>query len=185
MNSGKAYQVARKNGWLDDYNWFEKPAVHIKKWNYETCYIEARKYHSRTEFSQNNPGAYDAARRNGWLNEYTFFETKRKPKVYWNRETCFDEAKKYKSRIEFKENNSSAYRAALKNGWLDDYTWFEIKHKSKDYWNKETCYVEAKKYKSKKEFHDKCRLAYESAKTNGWLDDYTWLKFNGQLSLFE
>lgn len=51
-----------------------------------------RQLHTRTEFSQNNPGAYDAARRNGWLDEYTFFETKQKPKVYWNRESCFDEA---------------------------------------------------------------------------------------------
>ena len=177
-----AYTVARKNGWLDDYTWFENL---VGKWNYETCYQEAIKYHTRTEFSQNNPGAYDAARRNGWLNDYAFFETKRKPKVYWNRETCFDEAKKYKSRIEFKENNSSGYRAALKNGWLDDYTWFEIKHKSKDYWSKETCYEEAKKYKSKKEFHDKSRVAYELAKTNGWLDGYSWLKFNGQLELFD
>ena len=174
-NNGAAYKVAAKNGWLDDYIWFK---IIIGKWNYETCLKEAKKYRTRTEFSQNNPGAYDAARRNGWLNEYDFFETKRKPKVYWNRETCFEEAKKYKSRNELKENNNSAYCAALKNGWLDDYTWFEMKHKPKEYWNNETCYLEAKKYKSKKEFHDKCRFAYELAKTNGWLDDYIW--FNNQ-----
>ena len=186
LYSGKAYQIARKNEWLGDYTWLEKPAVHNNKWNYETCYNEASKYNSRTEFSQKSSGAYDAARRNGWLNEYTFFGTKRKPKVYWTRETCFEEAKKYKSKIELKENNSSAYRAALKNGWLKDYTWFEIKHKPKGYWNKETCYTVAKKYKSKKEFHEKCRLAYESAKANGWIDDYIWFKkTNCQLNLFD
>lgn len=180
-SNGAAYKVAAKNGWLDDYIWFE---IIIGKWNYETCFKEAQKYRTRTEFSQNNPGAYDSARRNRWLDDYTWLETKRNPKVYWDRETCFYEAKKYKSRIELKENNSSAYHAALKNGWLDDFTWFEIKRKPKDYWNKDTCHEEAKKYKSKKEFHDKCRLAYETSKTNGWFADYTWFDNNGQLDLF-
>ena len=42
----------------------------------------------------------------------------------WNRKTCYEEAKKYKTRNEFQKRSNSAYNAARRNGWLDDYTWF-------------------------------------------------------------
>ena len=43
-------------------------------------------------------------------------------KSKWNHDTCLEEARKYKSRGEFKKKCVSAYAAALRNGWLDDYT---------------------------------------------------------------
>ena len=46
------------------------------------------------------------------------------------------------------------------------------------YWNYETCYEEAKKYNSRKEFSDKCNRAYFVANKNGWLKDYTWFNKN-------
>ena len=44
--SHEAYFVARKMRWLSNYNWLIKEPVEAwnKKWNYETCYAEARKY---------------------------------------------------------------------------------------------------------------------------------------------
>ena len=42
----------------------------------------------------------------------------------WNYTTCYEEAKKYKSRGEFQDKNVSAYDVARKNKWLDDYYWF-------------------------------------------------------------
>ena len=79
------------------------------KWNYDTCLEEARKYKLRKEFSKKCVSAYDAARKNGWLDDYTWF----KPKLQsWNKESCLEEARKYKSRVEFQRKCSSAYRAA-------------------------------------------------------------------------
>lgn len=38
---------------------------------------------------------------------------------------CYDEAKKFKSRLELAKGNVGVYQAALNHGWLDDYSWFE------------------------------------------------------------
>ena len=57
-------------------------------------------------------------------------------KSKWNYDTCLKEARKYKSRSEFHKKCSGAYKAALKNGWLDDYAWFEEQRQS---WDKESC----------------------------------------------
>ncbi len=145
------------------------------KWAKEVCNNEAKKYKSRGEFAIKSNGAYEAARKNGWLDEYTWFEEIRKKDGYWNRETCYNEAKKYRSRKAFQVNCGAAYRVARKNGWLDEYTWFKEKQKH-NYWNQETCFEEAKKYKTKSEFAKKSGGAYYLARKNGWLNDYTWLK---------
>ena len=94
------------------------------KWNYDTCLEESRKYKSRNEFWKKCSGAYAAALRNGWLDDCTWFKTKRQS---WDKKSCLEEAHKYKSRKEFQKKCSCAYQAALKNGWLDDCTWFEAK----------------------------------------------------------
>ena len=43
-------------------------------------------------------------------------------------------------------------------------------------WSKETCEQEARKYKYVFDFSTKAPGAYNKARSNGWLDDYTWLK---------
>lgn len=90
----------------------------------------------------------------------------------WNRKTCADEAKKYKSLTEFEVNSSGAYAAALRNGWLKDYVWFAT---LKRYWNEQTCYREAKKCKTRGEFYKKCSGAYIKSLKMGWMNKYTWL----------
>ena len=42
----------------------------------------------------------------------------------WNRDRCYEEAKKYKTKLEFQKKSPSCYDAARRNGWLKDYTWF-------------------------------------------------------------
>ena len=165
--SNVAYNVALKNGWLDEYTWFEKIRG---AWTKEKCYDEAKKYKSSSEFFRKNRTAYTIAWKNGWLDEYDWFKN---PHIKWTKESCYNEAKKYKSRWDFGKNSTSAYNAAKKNGWLKDYTWFE---KPREKWNRETCYDEAKKYKSVSEFHKASKGAYKAAWKNGWLADYTWFQ---------
>ena len=45
---------------------------------------------------------------------------------------------------------------------------------SKKKWTREACYEEAKKYKTRSEFHKMNSAAYNAAWENGWLDDYYW-----------
>ena len=55
----------------------------------------------------------------------------KKKNADWNYETCIEESKKYKSRTEFQKGSNGAYLAALKNGWLDEYTWLKRPESSK------------------------------------------------------
>ena len=139
------------------------------KWNYDTCLEESRKYKSRKEFSKKCRSAYQAALRNGWLDDCTFEEERK----IWDKKSCLEESRKYKSRGEFSKKCKSAYTAARRNGWLDDCDWLEPKLRS---WDKKSCLEEASKYKSRKEFSNKCRGAYAAALRNGWLDDCDWFE---------
>ena len=174
--SGGAYNAALTNGWLSEYTWFIK--LWEPKWDKKACYEEAKKYKTRGEFQNGSTSAYNKALRKGWIDEYYWMPARmQKPVGYWNNyEKCFQEAKKYNSRFEFEKGNISAYQKALKNGWLDDYTWFKEMKKPNGYWNRETCYEEAKKYSSKKEFKQHVNGAYQFAYKEGWLNDYTWFK---------
>lgn len=175
VNSSGAYAAALRNGWLKEYSWF---AVLKQEWTKQICFDEAKKYKTRGEFSNGSPNAYKKALETGWIDEYTWLHSRQSvPAGYWdNYEHCYEEAKKYKSRRRFLKGCSGAYNKALKNGWLEDYTWFEEMKKPNGYWNQETCLEEAKKYSSKKEFKEKANGAYQFAYKEGWLDDYTWFK---------
>jgi len=147
------------------------------KWNKKACYQEAKKYKTRGEFAENNGSAYDAARRNGWLDDYTWFEMKQKPGNYWNNyENCYNAAKECKTVSEFYNKYGAGAASAKRNGWMDDYVWF--KEYERISWNKkwyyENTYEEAKKYKSRKEFSINAHGAYKVAIKNGWIKDYDW-----------
>lgn len=59
-----AYQIARKNGWLDEMTWFE---IKYHNWNLDSIIEESKRYHSRNDFKKNNRGAYCTALKNGWM----------------------------------------------------------------------------------------------------------------------
>jgi hypothetical protein len=81
--------------------------------------------------------------------------------IKWNKDKCKEEALKYTTRTIFQQNNTSAYRSALKNGWLYEICLHMIiTSKPNGYWTKERCQEEALKYKTKKEFQKKSNGAY-------------------------
>lgn len=174
-NSSGAYAAALRNGWLKDYTWF---AILQKNWDKEKCYEEAKKYKTRGEFCQGCKGAYIKALKTGWIDEYTWLKSRQNvPTGYWdNYEHCYEEAKKYTSRRRFQKGSMGAYMKALKNGWLDNFTWLVEVHKPNGYWTYERCYEEAKKCSSKKEFKNLSNGAYQTAYKEGWMKDYTWFE---------
>ena len=174
--NASAYSAARINGWVKDYTWFD--VLWEKKWDKDTCIKEAKKYKTRGEFQKNCKGGYRKAWEMGWLDEFDWLDSRQSvPAGYWdNYGHCYEEAKKYKNRRRFQKGSMGAYMKALKNGWLNDYTWFEENKKPNGYWNQETCYEEAKKYNSRSEFGKHSVRAYELALANGWIDEYTWFK---------
>ena len=141
--------------------------------NKENVFKAAKKYKTRKEFDRGCCGAYKVARKNGWLDEMTWFISPHKPNGYWTKERVFEEAKKYQTRTEFSKGCSSAYTIAIKNKWLSEMTWFVKPNISKK-WTKEKVFEEAKKYQTKTEFINGCHGAYDSAMRNGWLDEMDW-----------
>lgn len=170
--NGTAYNVARKNKWLTDYVWFERKQH--TPYTYEEIYEIAKQYNCSSDFQKGNGSAYGKARQKGWIQDYTWFTIKHR--APYTREECFVIAKQYKTRVAFAKGAVGAYNAALNNGWLDDYSWIQLQQKPNNYWTKERVLEESKKYKTRGEFHDKSGTAYGKARTNGWLDECTWLK---------
>lgn len=168
-----AYNAAVNHGWIKECTWFVKPK-NAKKWNYNTCFDEAQKYTSRTEFRTRSITAYCIARDRGWLDDYNWLEKRINP---YNYESCKFEALKHQYYNDFRAKAHQHYMVARKRGWLRDYTWLIIEplvpYNKK--WNYDTCYAEAKKYKTRGEFNKKGGGAYDVARRNGWLIDYTWM----------
>ena len=168
----KAYSAAIRKGWIQECTWFIKPR-NAKKWNYNTCYEEAKKYTTKTDFRVNSITAYCVARKNGWLKEYTWL--KHYINLY-NHDQCLLEAQKYQYYNDFRTKSHRFYMVARSRGWLKEYAWL-IKEPIEPYnkkWNYDTCYEEAKKYATKGAFGKGASGAYDVARRNGWLSDYTW-----------
>lgn len=90
----------------------------VVKWNYERCKEESLKYKTRPEFYKKSSGAYRAAKKNGWLDDYIWLK-----KTYgiWTYDTCLQESLKYTSRWKFRLGSSGAYGVSWRNGWLDEF----------------------------------------------------------------
>lgn len=115
------YKVSLKKGWLDEYTWLKRIHKPNGYWTYEKCYEEAKKYKTKKDLYKGNVFLYKLSCKNDWLNDYTWLNLKYKPKGYWSYENCFNEAKKYKSRSEFKKSCGGAYNVSRKNGWLSKF----------------------------------------------------------------
>jgi len=91
----------------------------------------------------------------------------RKPKFYYyDKDICKQVASLCGSRREFYIKYPAAHNAAQKNGWLDEF--IPTLKKDKNYWTFEKCKEESLKYKTKKEFKEKCESAYKKILKNKW-----------------
>jgi predicted GIY-YIG superfamily endonuclease len=138
------------------------------KWTKELVQDEAIKYNTRVEFQKKSANAYEAARRNGWLDDVTGHMIKLK------RDWTFDDikkiAKKYDKLIDFKTKENAAYLFARRHHFLGDV----ITHMKRNVrWNKDTLHKEALKYKTRSEFEQNSPNAYNSALRFKIMDDIT------------
>jgi len=162
----------KNNGW-NILNKVKTGSIGLNdKWNKELCEKEAKKYNRIVDFMKNSGGSYEVCRKNNWIDE--FFTTREISKVgYWNnKELCEKEAKKYKSRSDFRIALWSAYNYSVINNWIDEF--FSIRETSKNgYWNnKKLCEKESKKYKNRGDFKKESWSAYSYSLKNKWLDEF-------------
>ena len=144
------------------------------KWNYKSCYKEAKKYRTLKEFRENAPATYNVVCKHGWQNEYHWLNVNTHKPGYWTYERCYEEAKKYSTRKKFQSGNHSAYTKSSKEKWINDYVWFSPSA-SMLKWDYDGCYNAAKNYNTLSDFRQNCGRAYSVARKNNWLIDYDWL----------
>jgi hypothetical protein len=135
------------------------------KWTRELCWEEAKKYETRTDFSNGSGGAYNYALFNNILDNIC---DHMKQVIRWTSELVTIEALKYNTRGEFHKENGSAYLYANKHGLLDEV----CSHmKQVIRWNSELVKQEAIKYNTKSDFKKGNCGAYLYAKRNNLLVD--------------
>jgi hypothetical protein len=178
INSSGAYEASFRNGWLQEIcelnGWRFKKRKPSGYWDIkENCIEESKKSNSKKEFMINSPGAYDAAKRNGWLDEIFELNAARG----WNiKENCIGEAKKYEKYSDFIKNGS-AYNAAKKNGWVNEIcnlmNWTIRQTKPPGFWTKERCMQEALKYNTISEWRTNNQSSHDKAKKENWFEECT------------
>lgn len=170
----KDYEVVKKRKWVDRlcevFGWENITRGHY--WTKERCMSEAKKYKFRNEWCVNSGSSYSKARKKGWFDEcIKHMELVNKPNGYWTKEKCLNEAKKYKTKVDWKKNNTASYMAAHKKGWYHEIIKIcgivDIR-KSTGYWTKEKCLNEAKKYKTLGEWYRNSTSSYNKANKNNW-----------------
>ena len=136
-------------------------------WDYKSAKEAAEKYSSRGEFQRENQPAYNAARRNGWLDDICSHMQPLKKK--WTYEEVHQIALQYSSNIEMQRGNPKAWYAAQRNGWWKQVSTHMTWHRPK--WSLENIRKESLKFQSRKEFQKKSESAYQAARQMGVLDE--------------
>lgn len=178
-NDSSLYGAIRKNKWddlLEDKRGNYKPTLVYDK---NKCHEAALQCSSKTEFQKKFSGAYKNCLKYGWLDEVcSHMKHIKHRNGYWNDEKVLEEAKKYTTLKEFRENSSGAYDYAYdKKDLLDKIKEIlKVGKKPNGYWTYERCYEEAKKYTTLIDFHDKSSSSYTYARDNDWLKNFIWLE---------
>lgn len=116
-----AYYAAHGNGWIDEFEWMEHNRW--SKWLvYENCYNEAKKYSSRTEFSNMSSGAYHMAREKKWLDSFTWLKRPKRESKY-NYDICKKMCLECRNRKEMEEKHNGCIQWLRKfhSDWLDEF----------------------------------------------------------------
>lgn len=166
----RAYQAACKKGWLNQccghMQQLKKPNGY---WSLERCIESASKFTIRKEWEKNCPSAYAAATSNGWHNICSRHMLPAERPIYWTKERCIEEARKYSTLKEWGTKSASSYAIALRRKWKDECAAHMKKFKS-DSWTLERCIEKAKSFERITEWSLKSSSSYCTAWRNGWLD---------------
>jgi predicted GIY-YIG superfamily endonuclease len=127
-------------------------------WTKDKVQHEANKYKRRIDFQNQSSKAYNAALRNGWLDEVC--DHMEKTFIEWTYDKAFEIAKEYGRLTDFQKNSPKAYGAAQRNGWLDQITSHMEKQKE---WDDLSLKTEMGKYTSLKDFRTNNNSAYVTA----------------------
>lgn len=144
-------------------------------WTKEKIINDMYKYKNLNEYRTKSK-SYNIAIKNKMTSIiHDYFNIDKKKWGYWTKERCKEEALKYKYRKEFIEKSNSCYCVSISNGWLDEIcSHMERLIKEKNYWTKEKCLNESKKYNSISELQNNNFHVYNLCRENKWLDEINY-----------
>lgn len=153
----------------------ERSAVYkyIQKTGCNYVFKELTDFMDKEEAAKAEDDWINSYAKNGWImiNKKPGGDLGYGPQKY-TKEFCAAEAKKYKHRIDFINNNKIIYNYSRQHGWLEEICEHMIwVTRKQHFWTKEKCSNESLKYNSKKEFQKGSGGAYTAALRNGWIDD--------------
>lgn len=141
--------------------------------------VSKYKYNSITEFMADYPAEYHYLYRHNLLEKFIKelgWKTKKRTGKKWSKEECLIDAKNYKNRTQWSNNNEIAYRTALNNKWLNEC--FPNAPKPLSSWSFEECLEEAKKYNNKTEWFKNSSATYNASIKSEWYQEIVELLFN-------
>lgn len=209
-----AYNAIKRNKWyyiLDDS--FPERRKYSGYWSKEHCRNEALKYNYRSDFQKNSGGAYQIARKNGWLNDISKHMKKKGHRykkcvyVYEFSDNCayigitYDIERRIRDRK--KNKNDSVTNHILNTNLIPqlkiliDYVsvdvaiekenYYFLKYKNNGWkmlnktktgsigsvkkWTKELCIIEANKYTKRGDFLKFSGGAYDAMRRYCWTDE--------------
>lgn len=154
-------------------------AVKIRKhkayWTKERLAKEAKRFSSRLEFRRASASAYTTASHKKILDQICSHMVEgRRKSGHWTLETLSEEAKKYSTLKDFRENSPVAYQSARQRGLLVRVTSGLDRTKPGGHptgaWTKQRVIKEAEKFSSLSDFAKYSSAAYRKALREGWKD---------------
>lgn len=141
----------------------------IYKWTYDNVKNEAFKYKYKTDFIKNSCSAYDAALKNGWLEDVCSHMEIKKRCGYWTIAKCIELSVGCNTISEYRNRSESAYVSVLRNKWQSVvFEKFKVLRLSEKYWTYEKCVQVVKEFKNYKELRKTYYGAYKTINKNKW-----------------
>lgn len=145
------------------------------KWTLVACKAESGKHETIKEWRFASEGSYQAAFKKGWLAACTdHMDRLLAPKNYWSLDRCKEDAKKYKTKVEWSKAKPSGYSVAVSRGWVPECTEHMSdarKTNPQRLWTYEKCIDLARQCSTRAEFKRSSGSAYLRARIKGWLED--------------
>lgn len=131
----------------------------VWKWHKQAVQKEALRYHNRGAFRTQSKQAYEAARRNGWLDEVCKHMCP--PQHRYSLEEILEKSNKFKHVKDFESEYPAECDRARRNGWMP-HVWKHMTPAQRIYSEKDVRKV-SKRCSSRMEFKERFHGVYQAA----------------------
>ncbi len=141
-------------------------------WTKERVIDDARRFPCQVMWIKGSSTSYSVAKKNGWVKEACAHMTSPKvPMGYWTLETLKADAQKYRTKVEWKQGNASAYATAIQIDLLAECCAHMVALKNPNgFWTMARCIASAKQFATIQSWALGDPPAYDAAKRAGWMD---------------